>query len=110
MIDNSSAFRMADNVPLVVPEVNPEAAKAAPGHHRQPKLHHDHHADGFSALHRVVPIKRIVAATYQAASGAGQAAMDELEAGTRAYLLVKTSPQKCCRTRMPLTSSRTIRR
>ena len=39
-MDNSSAFRMDPDVPLVVPEINPEDAQEASGHHRQPQLHH----------------------------------------------------------------------
>ena len=46
VIDNSSAFRMDDSVPLVVPEVNAADIRQHQGHHRQPELHHRHHAYG----------------------------------------------------------------
>jgi len=86
LVDNSSAYRMDDNVPLVVPEVNPEAAKQHQGIIANPNCTTIIMLTALAPLHRAVPIRRIVAATYQAASGAGQAAMDELAAGTRAYL------------------------
>lgn len=86
MVDNSSAFRLDDNVPLVVPEVNPEAAREHQGIIANPNCTTIIMLTALAPLHRVVPIKRIVASTYQAASGAGAAAMAELEAGTRAYL------------------------
>ena len=86
MVDNSSAFRMDPNVPLVVPEVNPEAAREHQGIIANPNCTTIIMLTALAPLYREAGIKRIVAATYQAASGAGQAAMDELEAGTRAYL------------------------
>ncbi len=46
VIDNSSAFRAVENVPLVVPEINGGDVKGAPGRHRQPELHHGDHAHG----------------------------------------------------------------
>ena len=94
MIDNSSAFRMSDNVPLVVPEVNPEAALQHQGIIANPNCTTIIMLTALARpLHRAVPIKRIVAATYQAASGAGQAAMDELAAGTKAYWLARFTPE-----------------
>ncbi|MDA3963833.1 MAG: aspartate-semialdehyde dehydrogenase [Planctomycetota bacterium] len=86
MVDNSSAFRMDDNVPLVVPEVNPEAARNHQGIIANPNCTTIIMLAALAPLHNAVPIKRVVASTYQAASGAGQAAMDELADGTRAYL------------------------
>jgi aspartate-semialdehyde dehydrogenase len=92
MVDNSSAFRMEAGVPLVVPEVNPqEAAKAlkangGPGVIANPNCTTIIALMALHPLHREVPIKRVVAATYQAASGAGHAAMEELTESTRAYL------------------------
>ena len=86
MVDNSSAFRMDPNVPLVVPEVNPEAAAEHQGIIANPNCTTIIMLTALAPLHRAVPIRRVVAATYQAASGAGQAAMDELANGTRAYL------------------------
>ena len=46
VVDNSSAFRMDDAVPLVIPEINAADVKMAQGHHRQSELHHGHHAHG----------------------------------------------------------------
>lgn len=86
MVDNSSAFRMQPNVPLVVPEVNPEHAHKHQGIIANPNCTTIIMLTALAPLHREVPIKRIVAATYQAASGAGHAAMEELELSTRAYL------------------------
>jgi aspartate-semialdehyde dehydrogenase len=92
MVDNSSAFRMEDGVPLVVPEINPqEAAKAflkngGKGVIANPNCTTIIALMALAPLHRTVPIKRLVACTYQAASGAGHAAMVELLEGTRAYL------------------------
>jgi len=86
MVDNSSAFRMEPDVPLVVPEVNPEAAKAHKLVIANPNCTTIIALMALAPLHRVVPIRRVVAATYQAASGAGHAAMVELEDSTRARL------------------------
>ena len=86
MVDNSSAFRMEPDVPLVVPEVNPEAAKAHKLVIANPNCTTIIALMALAPLHRVVPIRRVVAATYQAASGAGHAAMVELEESTRARL------------------------
>jgi aspartate-semialdehyde dehydrogenase len=95
VVDNSSAFRMTDGVPLVVPEVNPDAiAQANIG------LGEDQHAGiianpncstiimllAVTPIHRAVGVKRVVVSTYQAASGAGAAAMAELEQQTREVL------------------------
>jgi len=92
MVDNSSAFRMEDGVPLVVPEVNPqEAAKAlqkngGKGIIANPNCVTIIALVVLAPLHREAGIKRLVAATYQASSGAGHAAMVELQEGTRAFL------------------------
>ena len=86
MVDNSSAFRMDPDVPLVVPEVNPDAAREHQGIIANPNCTTIIMLAAIAPLHREVPIRRIVAATYQAASGAGHAAMLELEEGTRAHL------------------------
>ena len=87
VVDNSSAWRMDPEVPLVVPEVNAHALRTIPkGIVANPNCTTIIMLAAVAPLHREVGIHRIVAATYQAASGAGQAAMEELEAGTRAYL------------------------
>jgi aspartate-semialdehyde dehydrogenase len=86
MIDNSSAFRMDPSVPLVVPEINPEDAKAHQGVIANPNCSTIIAIVPLWPLHKENRITRFVAATYQAASGAGWAAMQELEDSTRAYL------------------------
>ena len=86
VVDNSSAFRMDTDVPLVIPEVNPEAVKTHKGIIANPNCSTIIAATPLWPIHRVNPIKRLIAATYQAASGAGAAGMAELEDSTRAYL------------------------
>ncbi|HLZ66493.1 MAG TPA: aspartate-semialdehyde dehydrogenase [Aliidongia sp.] len=86
VVDNSSAFRMDADVPLVIPEVNPEAVKTHKGIIANPNCSTIIAATPLWPIHRQNPIKRLIAATYQAASGAGAAGMAELEASTRAYL------------------------
>lgn len=78
MIDNSSAFRMEPDVPLVVPEVNPEDVRAHAGVIANPNCSTIQMVVALKPLHDLAPVKRVVVATYQAASGAGQAAMQEL--------------------------------
>lgn len=85
-IDNSSAFRMNPEVPLVVPEVNPEAAHNHQGIIANPNCTTILMAVAIWPLHQVQPIRRIVAATYQSASGAGAKAMEELKIQARAIL------------------------
>ena len=78
MIDNSSAFRMDENVPLVVPEVNPDDAYKHKGLISNPNCTTILLALVLSPLKRQIPIKRVVVSTYQSASGAGALAMKEL--------------------------------
>lgn len=87
MIDNSSAFRMDNDVPLVVPEVNPEDARTRPlGIIANPNCSTIQMVVALKPLEALSPIKRIHVATYQSASGAGAAAMDELTAQYRQLL------------------------
>ncbi|MGI0491084.1 aspartate-semialdehyde dehydrogenase [Alkalinema pantanalense CENA528] len=86
MIDNSSAFRMVPDVPLVVPEVNPEAAKDHKGVIANPNCTTILMSVAIYPLHQVQPIRRIVAATYQSASGAGARAMEEVKVQSQAIL------------------------
>jgi aspartate-semialdehyde dehydrogenase len=86
VIDNSSAFRMDANVPLVVPEVNPDAVASHQGIIANPNCTTILMSVAIWPLHQVQPIKRIVAATYQSASGAGARAMEELKQQARAIL------------------------
>lgn len=86
VVDNSSAFRMDEGVPLVVPEVNPEDVARHRGIVANPNCSTIQMVVALAPLAKLAPIKRVVAATYQAASGAGQAAMDELVEQSRAVL------------------------
>jgi len=78
MIDNSSAFRMDDDVPLVVPEVNLRDLAWHNGVIANPNCSTIQMVVVLDVLRSLAPIRRVVVSTYQAASGAGQAAMDEL--------------------------------
>ncbi len=79
MIDNSSAFRMDADVPLVVPEINGDDALNATRHIiANPNCTTIQMVMALEPIHRISPIRRVHVATYQAASGAGAAAMDEL--------------------------------
>ena len=81
MIDNSSAFRMDDDVPLVLPEVNAADAKRAPRRIiANPNCTTIQMVVALAAIERLSHIRRVHVATYQSASGAGAAAMAELEA------------------------------
>lgn len=85
-IDNSSAFRMHDTVPLVVPEVNGELIRPASRIYANPNCVAAIMVMALWPLHKAGGLKRVITATYQSASGAGRPAMDELEESTRAYL------------------------
>lgn len=86
VIDNSSAFRMHDDVPLVVPEVNPDDVAWHSGIIANPNCSTIQMVVALNPLHDIAPIKRVVVATYQAASGAGAAAMAELYEQSRQFL------------------------
>ncbi len=78
VIDNSSAFRMDQQVPLVVPEVNPEDVQEHRGIIANPNCSTIQMVVALNPIHRVNPIQRIIVSTYQAVSGTGSAAVDEL--------------------------------
>jgi len=80
VVDNSSAFRMDPGVPLAVPEVNPDAVLAHKGIIANPNCSTIQMVVALKPLHDAAGIRRIVVSTYQAVSGAGQAAVDELRA------------------------------
>ncbi|KAF0091558.1 MAG: aspartate-semialdehyde dehydrogenase [Fusobacteria bacterium] len=86
VIDNSSYFRMNDNVPLVVPEVNPEAVKNHKGIIANPNCSTIQMCVALKPINDYSKIKRVVVSTYQAVSGAGQEAMDELVNQTKEVL------------------------
>lgn len=86
VVDNSSAFRMDAEVPLVVPEINPEALRGHKGIIANPNCSTIISITPLWPIHKINPIQRLIVSTYQAASGAGAAAMEELRESTRAYL------------------------
>ena len=86
VVDNSSAFRMDPGVPLIVPEINPEALREHKGIIANPNCSTIISITPLWPIHKVNRINRMIVATYQAASGAGAAAMEELRESTRAYL------------------------
>jgi aspartate-semialdehyde dehydrogenase len=86
VVDNSSAFRMDPNVPLVIPEINPHKIKEHKGIIANPNCSTIIGIVPVWPLHRANPVKRMVVSTYQAASGAGMSAMLELEQQVREVL------------------------
>ncbi len=78
VIDNGDDFRMDDRVPLVVPEVNPEALRTHQGLIANPNCSTIQMVVALAPLHRAAKIRRIVVSTYQAVSGTGKGAVDEL--------------------------------
>ena len=85
VIDNSSAFRMDPEVPLVVPEINPDAAFAHKGIIANPNCSTIITLMGLYPLHQAFGLKSIIASTYQAVSGSGAAGVAELEQQARAW-------------------------
>ncbi len=86
VVDNTSYFRMTEGVPLVIPEINPEDIATHKGIIANPNCSTIIMALPLFPLHKRYKVKRVVAATYQAASGAGAVAMDELVSETAAYI------------------------
>ncbi len=88
VIDNTSVFRMMPDIPLVVPEVNPEALQMHTnrGIIANPNCSTIQMVVALKPIHDLVRIKRIVVSTYQAVSGAGQRAVDVLRNQSRAFL------------------------
>ena len=97
VIDNSSVFRMDPDVPLIVPEVNPDAVKDAKKKNiiANPNCSTAQLVVALKPLHDAAKIKRVVVSTYQSVSGAGKEGMDELWNQTKAiYGLGDASPKK----------------
>jgi aspartate-semialdehyde dehydrogenase len=86
VVDNSSAFRMDPDVPLVIPEINPQKIAEHKGIIANPNCSTIIGIVPVWPLHKANPVKRMVVSTYQAASGAGMQAMLELEKQTREIL------------------------
>ena len=94
VVDNSSAFRMTPDVPLVVPEINPQMIKKHKGIIANPNCSTIIAIVPVWPLHKANKVKRMVVSTYQAASGAGQAAMLELEEQARKCLPASPLPAR----------------
>ncbi|MCB1165564.1 MAG: aspartate-semialdehyde dehydrogenase [Leptospiraceae bacterium] len=92
VVDNSSAFRMDPEVPLVVPEINPEDAKKHKGILANPNCSTIIMLMAVFPIYKLYGVRRVVVSTYQAASGAGAAAMQELEEQAKAMLAGQTPP------------------
>ncbi|OQA55788.1 MAG: Aspartate-semialdehyde dehydrogenase [Candidatus Omnitrophica bacterium ADurb.Bin277] len=86
VVDNTSAFRMDPEVPLVIPEINPGDIAKHKGIIANPNCSTIIALVPLWPIHKVAKIKRIIAATYQAASGAGAKAMEELKLQTQDFL------------------------
>lgn len=97
VVDNSSHWRMHDDIPLVVPEVNAEALDAALGAQGRriianPNCSTAQMVVPLSALHAVAPLRRVEITTMQSVSGTGKAAIDELREETRAFVSDSNPP------------------
>ncbi len=94
VVDNSSAFRMDPNVPLVIPEINAQRIEDHKGIVANPNCAAITALVPLWPIHRKNRIRRVILSTYQAASGAGAAAMAELEEATRSFLNGEPHQQK----------------
>ncbi|HZZ58685.1 MAG TPA: aspartate-semialdehyde dehydrogenase [Opitutaceae bacterium] len=93
VIDKSSAFRLDPQVPLVIPEINPEALRDHRGLIANPNCSTAVALMGLWPLHRRFGLKRYVAATYQSVSGTGTEAVDELNDQVKAYVKGEAIPR-----------------
>ena len=94
VIDKSSAFRLDPDVPLVIPEINPQALRRHKGIIANPNCSTAVALMALWPLHRAFGLKRYFAATYQSVSGTGTAAVDELEAQVQAHVKGVALPRK----------------
>jgi aspartate-semialdehyde dehydrogenase len=85
VIDNGDDYRMDDRVPLVIPEINPEALDRHQGFIANPNCSTIITLMGIAPLHKQVPLRHMTAVTFQSVSGTGRAAIEELEQQARAY-------------------------
>ena len=92
VVDNSSAFRMDEGVPLVVADVNPHAAHSHAGLIANPNCSTMQLMPVLSALHRRSPLEHVTVATYQSVSGTGQSAIDALREQSAAVLAGEQPP------------------
>lgn len=95
IIDNSSAFRMEKDVPLVIAGVNDEDLRNHKGIISNPNCSTSQLMLVLEPLNKIFGIKRLIVSTYQAVSGAGLAAINELKADTEAYLNEEKFENKC---------------
>ncbi len=93
VVDNSSAFRMDPDVPLVVPEVNPGAVATHKGIIANPNCSTIQMVVALKPIHDAARIRRVIVSTYQSVSGAGQKGMQELWAQTEARVAGKDAPE-----------------
>ncbi len=94
VIDNGDDFRMDPRVPLVVPEINPEALKEHQGFIANPNCSTIIALMPLAELHKAARLRRLIASTYQAVSGTGGAAIRELDAQTRAWVAGQPLPRE----------------
>ncbi len=92
VVDNSSAFRMEPDVPLVVPEVNPQDVARHKGIIANPNCSTIQMVVALKPLHDVFRIRRVIVSTYQAVSGAGQKGINELQLQTLAHVAGQAAP------------------
>jgi len=101
VIDNTSQFRMDPDVPLVVPEVNPQDIKKHKGIIANPNCSTIQMVVALKPLHDYAKIRRIVVSTYQSVSGAGREAMDELEAQVKGNMKTEKFPYQILHNLIP---------
>ncbi len=106
VIDNSSAFRMADDVPLVVPEVNPDALREHKGIIANPNCSTIQLVVVLWPIHTRFGLKRVVVSTYQSVSGKGKQALEELGEQMDAYRMEKGEFPYCLK---PLAEAKILR-
>ena len=94
VIDNGDDFRMDPRVPLVIPEINPDALKGHQGFIANPNCSTIIALMPLAELHKAAKLRRLIASTYQAVSGTGGAAIRELDAQTRAWVAGQPLPRE----------------
>ena len=94
VIDNSSAFRMQADVPLVVPEINPQALESHRGMIANPNCSTIQMVIALQPVRAEFGLRRVVVSTYQSVSGAGRRGMRELESAARAHLEGRAEPRE----------------
>jgi aspartate-semialdehyde dehydrogenase len=94
VVDESAYYRMNPDVPLVIPEVNPEAIASHKGIIASPNCSTTQMVMVMKPLHDAARVKRVVVSTYQAVSGAGLAATQELKQGTTAWLAAEAESRQ----------------